>query len=326
MLFSPCNTYYTRHFSRMAPDQSWLLLLYALPARRGSLRVSLWRQLKKSGAIALKSSTYVLPSEPAHRERFQWLAQQVRDAGGDATLIHATDIEGTPDDEIVRMFNSARAEDYAALSADLAKVIAANKRKARGTFIADLEKLATRLEEIRRIDFFDCPKAQDARMRLEQARALHAKRTKIAPQLSAKKFHGRTWLTRPRPEIDRVGSAWLIRRFIDSKAKFVFASDPAHHPEALPFDMAGVEFTHHGDDCTFETLVKRFGLDDPALSRLGKMVHVADLEDGKFPHPECIGIDRVLKGWGRAGLSDELLLQKGGECFDGLYGFLRKRS
>lgn len=321
-----CNTCYKSYTYGMANARNWLLLLYALPARRGSSRVSLWRQLRKSGAIALKSSTYVLPNEAAHRERFQWLAQQARDAGGDATLIHATDIEGTPDDEIVRLFNAARAEDYAALNADLLKFTAANKRRPAETFAADLERFAARFEAIRQVDFFDCPKAQDARMRLEQARALHAKAGRVAPRLSAKKYVGRTWLTRPRPEIDRVGSAWLIRRFIDPKARFVFATDPAEHPDALPFDMAGVEFTHHGEDCTFETLVRRFGLDDPALVRLAEMVHVADLEDGKFPHPECIGIDRVLKGWGRAGLSNEMLLQKGGECFDALYDFLRKRS
>ncbi len=309
----------------MRPDRNWLLLLYALPARRGSSRVSLWRHLKKSGAIALKSSTYILPDEPAHRERFQWLAQQVRDGGGDATLIRATDIEGLTDGEIVRMFNTARAEDYATLSADIVRFIGANKRKPTDTFANEVERFTARLEEIRHIDFFNSPKAQDARMRLEQARALHTKPDWPPGKLAVKKFTGRTWLTRPRPEIDRVGSAWLIRRFIDPKARFVFASDPAQHPDALPFDMMGVEFSHHHDDCTFETLVKRFGLDDPALRRLAEMVHVADLEDGKFPHPECIGIDRVLKGWGRAGLSDEMLLQKGGECFDALYDYLRKR-
>lgn len=308
----------------MKLGKNWLLLLYALPARRGSSRVSLWRQLKKSGAIALKSSTYVLPHQPEHRERFQWLAQQVRDSGGDATLIHATDIEGLPDEEIVRMFNAARAEEYAGLSAELVKFIAANKRKPSEAFANELERFAARLEEIRQVDFFDSPKAQDAKMRLEQARALHLKRDKTPVRLSAKKFVGRTWLTRPRPEVDRVGSAWLIRRFIDPKARFVFANKTATHPEALPFDMADVEFSHHGDDCTFETLVKRFGLDDPALKRLAEMVHVADLEDGKFPRPECIGIDRVLKGWGRLGLSDEALLQQGGECFEALYEYLRK--
>lgn len=309
----------------MKSRQNWLLLLYALPARKGSSRVSLWRQLKKSGAIALKTSTYVLPDEPPHRERFQWLAQQVRQGGGDATLIYATDIEGTSDEEMMRLFNAARAEEYAAFSGAVGEFISMNRRKPAENFASELERFATRFEEIRQIDFFDAPQAEDARMQLERARALHAKKRPQPAVLSIKKFLGRTWLTRPRPEIDRVGSAWLIRRFIDPKARFVFASDPKQYPEALPYDMADVEFSHHGDDCTFETLVKRFDLDDPALRQIAEMIHAADIDDGKFARVEAIGIDRVLKGWGRLGLSDEALVEKGSECFDALYEYLRKK-
>lgn len=305
--------------------RDWLLLLYALPAKKGSSRVNLWRQLKKFGAIALKTSTYVLPDEPQHRERFQWLAQQVRESGGDATLIYATDIEGTTDEEIVRLFNAARAEEYAAFAAEIAAFIAANRRRAGANFAAELERFGARLEEIQRVDFFHAPPAEEARMQLERARRLHTKKTAAPLALSPKRFRGRTWLTRPRPEIDRVGSAWLIRRFIDPQARFVFAQKAADHPDALPYDMVGVEFTHHGDDCTFETLVKRFDLDDPALRRIAEMVHVADIDDGKFSRIECVGIDRVLKGWGRLGWSDERLLERGGECFDALYEFLRKQ-
>ena len=287
--------------------------------------MSLWRQLKKCGAIALKTSAYILPDELQHRERFQWLAQQVRESGGDATLIYATDIEGTSDEEIVRMFNTARAEEYAAFVADIESRITAHRRKVGKTFPAELERFAIRLEQIRRIDFFNAPSAEEARMQLERARTLHAKKDRKPAILSLKRFLGRTWLTRSRPEIDRVGSAWLIRRFIDPQARFVFASDPRKHPDALPFDMADVEFSHHGDDCTFETLVKRFALQDPALRQIAEMVHVADIDDGKFARPEAIGIDRVLKGWARMGVSDAALLEKGGECFDALYEFLRKK-
>lgn len=304
---------------------NWLLLLYGLPARKGSSRVTLWRQLKKSGAIALKTSTYVLPDEPQHRERFQWLAQQVRESGGDATLIYATDIEGTSDEEIMRMFNATRAEEYASFVVDIGALIQANCKKANENFPAELERFAVRLEEVRKLDFFNAPQAEEARMQLERARSLHAKKSAVPTVLSAKRFHGRIWLTRPRPEIDRVGSAWLIRRFIDPQARFVFSGKPGDHPDALPYDMVGVEFTHHGDDCTFETLVKRFGIDDPVLHRIAEMVHAADIEDGKYARTECVGIDRVLKGWGRLGWSDEKLLERGGECFDALYEFLRKQ-
>lgn len=305
---------------------NWLLLLYGLPARKGSSRVSLWRQLKKAGAIALKTSAYVLPDEPPHRERFQWLAQQVRANGGDATMIYATDIEGTSDEAIVRLFNTARAEDYAALTADIGTFISANRRKPGEDFNTELAKLSARLEEVRLIDFFQAPQAEEAKMQLERARTLHARRSAAPAVLSPKRFRGRVWLTRPRPQIDRVGSAWVIRRFIDPQARFVFADTPEAHPDALPYDMAGVEFTHHGDDCTFETLVKRFGLDDPALRRMAEMVHAADIEDGKYARTECIGIDRVLKGWARLGWPDDKLLERGGECFDALYAFARKQS
>lgn len=305
--------------------RNWLLLLYALPARKGTSRVSLWRQLKKSGAIALKTSTYVLPDEPTHRERFQWLAQQVRQSGGDATLIYATDIEGTSDEEIVALFNAARAADYSALAKEIARLISENRRSPGEAFATELGKHAARFEEIRQVDFFNAPQAEEVRMQLERARALHTKKRPRPALLSPKKYVGRVWLTRPRPEIDRVGSAWLIRRFVDPKARFVFAFDPKRHPKALPFDMAEVEFSHHGDDCTFETLIKRFGLEDPRLAQIAEMIHEADLDDGKFARFEAMGIDRVLKGWARLGLSDEALLEKGGECFDALYEYLRRK-
>jgi len=150
-------------------------------------------------------------------------------------------------------------------------------------------------------------------------------RTASRPGLDPKKFVGKTWLTRPRPEIDRVGSAWLIRRFIDPKGQFVFAPKPSDHPGAVPYDMFEVEFTHHGDNCTFETLVQRFSIRDTAVRSIAQMIHDADLEDQKFQRPECLGLDRVFKGWARLGLSDQEILAKGLECFEALYATLRAR-
>lgn len=308
----------------MRISNQWLLLLYGLPTKKGAARVNLWRQLKKCGAFPLKTSAYLLPDKAEHHERFQWLAQQVRDGGGEATIIHVTEIEGLASDDIVRQFNEARAVDYAALLPALTELIARNRKRPDESFTADLEKLTRQFEEIRKIDFFDCSRAQNAQMLLKRAAGLHGGKSKNAPPLAAKKFIGKTWLTRPRPEIDRVGSAWLIRKFIDPKARFIFSTVPAKHRDAIPYDMFEVEFSHHGDDCTFETLMKRFGISDKALVKIAEMVHEADLEDGKFQRQECVGIDRVLKGWARVGLSDEQLLEKGAECFDALYEYLRK--
>lgn len=309
-------------------DNGWLLLLYSLPTKRGSARVGIWRQLKKSGALPLKTSAYLLPHRTELMERFQWLAQQVRDAGGEATLAHVSEVEGLSQAEIIRQFHDARASDYAELIAPLNALITRHRKKADDTLLPDLEKLRRQFEEVRRIDFLECPRAHDVAMLLERAATLTVKpgkSNKAAAVLSPRRYVGKTWLTRPRPEIDRVGSAWLIMRFIDGKARFVFNADPSKHPEAIPYDMAGVEFTHHDDDCTFETLLKRFGLTDKALKRIGEMIHDTDLEDGKFQTVEAFGIDRVFKGWGRLALSDEEILSRGFQCFDALYEFLKSQ-
>jgi hypothetical protein len=308
----------------VAVPNKWLLLLYGLPTKKSAARVNLWRQLKKCGALPLKTSAYLLPDKAAHHERLQWLAQQVRDGGGEATIIHVTEIEGLQHEDIIRQFNEARATDYATLLTALNELINQKKKRSSDALPAELERMTRQFEDIRKIDFFDCPRAQDVQMLLKRAAGLQSGKSRTSPPLTAKKFVGKTWLTRPRPEIDRVGSAWLIRKFIDPKARFIFSTDPAKHPDAIPYDMFEVELSHHGDDCTFETLVKRFGITDKAVLKIAEMVHDADLEDGKFQTTGCVGIDQVLKGWAKSGLSDEELLRRGDDCFDALYQQLRK--
>jgi hypothetical protein len=145
-----------------------------------------------------------------------------------------------------------------------------------------------------------------------------------AARLDRARFQRRIWVTRPRPEIDRVASGWLIREFIDPKATFKFAAESDSIPNALPFDYSSGEFSHHGENCTFETLLARFGIADKALRQIGEMVHDADLEDEKFQRRECIGLDRILKGWAKGGTPDPEILVRGAACFDGLYAFLRR--
>lgn len=307
----------------MASGEKWLLFLYGLPTRKSGARVSLWRQLKKSGALPFKTSASLLPDTPDHFERFQWLARQVRDAGGEATLLRVSEIEGMSSTDVVRQFNEARSADYEALLPALTALTKKNRPKSEEHFLAELERLTRAYEDIRRVDFFSCPAAQDVQMLLQRAAKRRTAGVRPTARLSAKRFRDRIWLTRPRPQIDRVGSAWLIRRFIDPEARFVFADHPSAVPEAIPYDMFEVEFSHHGDDCTFETLVKRFGLADKALIKMAEMVHDADLEDGKFQTTECVGLTRILRGWAKSGLSDADLVTRGGECFEALYESLR---
>jgi hypothetical protein len=305
------------------PTRSWLLLLYSLPATHKTERVAIWRKLKKSGAIQIKTSTSLLPDSPAQYELFQWLATQIRDCGGESTLIRAQAIEGLPDEQLVGLFNAARNREYTDVINSLRKLIRQKKRDA--AFADELEKLKRQFRAICEVDFFEAARAHDVEELLAGIRSSARGKKSFAAKLAAKQFQGKTWLTRPRPEIDRVGSAWLIRRFIDPAAKFVFAPTVASFPRALPFDFPDAEFSHHGEDCTFETLLRRFGIVDKALRTIGEMVHDADLEDEKFGRSECVGIDRVLKGWAKRGMSDEELLRHGSACFDGLYAFLQRR-
>ena len=309
------------YFKTKCDMTGWLLFLYQLPAGRSAARLRLWRQLRRAGAVPFKSSTYLLPDTPEHHERLQWLIQQARADGADATILRVREIEGMKDAEVTHLFHEARAQDYAPLLTAL-RGPGKRKGKRRALEAAELEKLTRQFEDVRRIDFFDSPAGTEVQHELARHSGGDAKAA--TRPLDVRRFRGRTWLTRPRPHIDRAASAWLIRRFIDPEARFVCAAKPAEHPDALPFDMFEGEFTHHGDDCTFETLVKRFGLREKALRQIAEMVHEADVADGKFAAVEAVGLDLVFKGWGRTSMSDDEILDRAAVCFDGLYQQLRK--
>ena len=302
---------------------SWLLLLFTLPTNRNTERVAVWRRLKKMGAVQIKTSTYLLPDEAAQYEQFQWLAQQIRDYGGDSTLVRAKEIEGLTREKVIAMFNDARAKDYAELRKSLQSFIARRKRVDAEEAATELERRTRQFREIRAVDFFDSPRGHDVAMLLRRAEG--PRRSRRLEKLDVRQHQGKTWLTRPRPEIDRVGSAWLISKFIDRKPKFVFAPKADAAPDAIPFDMLDAEFSHHGNYCTFETLTKRFAISDKSVAKIGEMIHDADLDDARFQRVEAVGIDRVLKGWAKEGLPDEEILRRGFECFDALYAFLQRR-
>ena len=300
----------------------WLLLLYSLPAHRNTQRVAVWRRFKKIGALQLTTSTYLLPDQPAHYEHFQWLTKLIRDSGGEATLVRVREIEGMPNEKLVALFNEARDREYLAISKGLRNLD--RDRKARAEITDQLNRLTRQFRDLRAIDLFNSSRGQEIEMqleKLERASPAAGQRAKA----HAPDYRRRTWLTRPRPQIDRVGSAWLIRKFIDPEARFVFASKVSSRSRAVSFDMLDAEFSHVGEDCTFETLVQRFAIRDKAVRKIAEMIHDADLEDEKFQRPEAIGIDRILKGWAKEGLADEEILRRGFECFDALYSFLQRR-
>ncbi len=301
---------------------AWLLLLVRLPATHSTERVAIWRKLKKSGAIQIQTSTHILPDDPPRYETFQWLTQHIRDAGGDATLVRAREIDGFSNERLIELFNAARAKEYASLREMLRPFVTSARRTS--NFGGKVDRIRKQFREIRATDFFDSPKAKDLEMVLRKLEGTQLK-SKPQPKLESRDFRGRVWLTRPRPEIDRVGSAWLIRKFIDPRAKFAFESRRTPNRRVLTFDMLDGDFSHDGDDCTFETLIRRFGIEDKAVRKIAEMIHDADLDDDKFQRNECVGIDRILKGWAKQGLPDKEILRRGFECFDALYAFLQRR-
>jgi hypothetical protein len=293
----------------------WLLLTFTLPVKRASQRVEVWRNLQRYGSVPLGNSGYLLPNSPINQERFEWLAQSIRKHAGEASVVSIQSIDNLSTAQLVTRFTEARARDYQELVRELQKVRAvAPHERASGR----MSRLRARFREIVEIDFFSSPlqkRVEDLLANVDAPPAAKARGAKVRP----KDYVGRLWVTRPRPGIDRSASAWLIRKFIDKKARFAFAQEADVSPDAVPFDMFRGGFGHHGEDCTFETLRKEFRIRYARVMAIGEMVHDADLNDGKFGRKEAFGVDEVLKGFARKGMTDKELLDRGIEMIEGLY-------
>ena len=311
---------------------SWLVLMVSLPPHPSSLRVRVWRKLRALGAVPLRKSVYLLPPTPDNFERFQWLSQEVQKDGGEATFLSVDNVENMKRAEVIRLFQQVRDQDYRVLVERYRKVARGLDRKKASQGTArrneELARLARELERIREIDFFDAPGYQEAK-RLQETieMRLHPSQpdSPAAGDLPLESLRGRRWVTRPRPHVDRIGSAWLIKRFIDPEAEFVFAPTKEFPSDAIPFDAAGVEFGHQGEDCTFETLVKRLGHRDRRLTHLAEIVHEVDLKDQKFPRDEARGVDLAIRGLLATFKDDQEVLVQGMVLFDGLYAALSDR-
>jgi hypothetical protein len=296
----------------------WLLLVFSLARRRASLRVTVWRKLQRFGAVPLGNSGYLLPNNPDNRERFEWLATTIRSEQGEASVVEVKSIDNCSTPQLKQRFTKARNHDYQALLKDVRKLPVNSSTGGRAT------RMRQRFQEIASIDFFGSP------IREQAERAVNALENPKLDQstldmwkISPAAYRNRAWVTRPRPGIDRVMSAWLIRKHIDPRAKFIFATEDSKPANAVPYDMYEGGFGHRGEDCTFETLLKAFRIRDSRARVMGQIVHDADLLDDKFGRKEGFGIDEVMKGWARQSLSDKKLLERGRQLAEGLYDSLR---
>ena len=307
----------------------WLVLTYSLPTGpNSSPRVTLWRRLRRIGAVTISGGAYILPDRDECREAFQWLAQEIRQVGGEVLILYIAQVEGLSDSEVVQLFQTARRKEYSELDAQVTAFEDQldDDTLTRAAVLEGLERLRRRLDELHRVDYFDTPEAGQLAARLSQIATAVTPRSQqpaVVPAMVAA-YQGRRWATRPRPHVDRLACIWLIRRFIDAAAVIVYTGSP--NPDDVSFDIEGGTFTHIGSLCTFETMMTAFGLDDPALRIIAEIVHAIDLNDGQYMHPQIPGIAAVLEGWLYVEAGDEARETWGRALFEGLYQALAKTA
>jgi hypothetical protein len=306
------------------PDK-WLLLVHQIPPKPDYFRVKVRRRLQRIGAVALKSSVYVLPSREEALEDFRWLLREIVADGGEASLCVAEFIEGVSRGALEAMFAAERDADYREISAEAEALTGDNGRPEDKAAQLDTElgRLRRRLDEVIAIDYFGAPGRKAAE------RAIAAAESRLDRAGSAKNeldlMRGRVWVTRSDVFIDRIASAWLIRRFIDPKARFKFTASRTYRPKPgeVRFDMYEGEYTHEGERCTFETLLERAGLRDKGLRAIGEIVHDIDCKDGRYGREEAPGVAALMRGLVRAYPADSARLKEGATLLDQLYASLR---
>jgi hypothetical protein len=283
------------------------MLMPNLPGKATTQRVRVWRRLQSAGAVAVRPSVYVLPAREECVEAFQWIARELAEIGGQASMCEGQFCDGVSDEEVERKLLEARSSDYAALGAD-ARELAKALRKKRiapeqlATLEGQLARLKQRFESIAAIDYLEAPGkegAQELLASIGRTLASHGAGKSDPERLPrAPRPRGATWVTRVGVHVDRIACAWLIRRHIDPQAKLKFVPPRGYLPAPgeLRFDMYEAEFTHVGDRCSFEVLLERMGIDDPALAALGELVHDIDLRDHKFGRIETAGLASAVTG------------------------------
>lgn len=315
----------------------WLLFFYSVPSKPVSNRMKIWRRLTQAGALQFKGAAYILPYSDEHYEFCQWLVSEAVGMGGEAAFVHVEKIETMHNREIIDLFNSQREHDYQ----NIEKMLEGLERKIQSIkkgssihgnkkLLEQLYKLFKEFEAIRKIDFFSSQAGTVLKKRMEalQAELKDMERTYTGIQIPAvvpkhiKDYQGKTWVTRKMPFVDRMASAWLIRKFIDPAAAFEFIDEKeiAHlGKDMIAFDVMNGEFTHIGDMCTFEVLIKSFNLREKRLKKIAAIVHELDIKDDKFKTPEAKGVEEILAGIRKTSKSDSDALERGMGIFEMLY-------
>jgi len=319
------------------PGQRWLLLIHQLPTKPAYFRVKIWRRLQGIGAVAVKSTVYALPANAETQEDFAWLLKEIAEGGGEAMVCEARLIDGLSDAQARALFDAARDIDYEAVIKEArtqsARLDAVAPQEETAEIRTQVRRLRKRLADIAAIDFFGATGRLSAESlvtaleaRIAEDREMTETQSQTASQ-ATESLKGRVWVTRKSVHVDRIACAWLIRRFIDPGATIRFVPGKGYVPNKgeLRFDMFEGEFTHEGDRCSFEVLLGRAGLSDPALQVIAEIVHDIDLKDAKFGREEATGIAHLIAGIAAANQDDEKRITQGGPVFDNLYQYFRTK-
>jgi hypothetical protein len=323
--------------NKTGKELSWLLFFYSLPSKPNKNRMTIWRKLIKAGAIPFKGSVYILPDTEENLEFFTWLVSEVVSLKGEAAFVSVDKIETDDNREIINLFNRQTATAYQPVLNEIYGIERMISSTKMGGDSQDRKKLANRIrkvqrdfDEIKKIDFFSSKRGMEIGEKLERIiKALNTltesdKEKHPIPIMPVRieDYQNKTWATRKRPFVDRFASAWLIKNFIDKNASFSFI-DEKHldggSKDIIPFDIRGGRFTHAGDLCTFEVLMKSFGLKDKSLKKIAEIVHELDIKDDKFRNPEAKGIEHILSGIRKTAKNDSDSLDKGMAVFEMLY-------
>ena len=308
----------------------WLLLIHQIPPKPNYFRIKIWRRLQKIGAVAIKQSVYVLPNNGQAYEDLHWIVKEITEGGGTASLCKTVFLEGISNNQIESLFQVVRDVEYTKIQEDTRALIKEITDEISGDFVSlalkkkkTLSRIQNRFTETVAIDYFNAPGRDEAERILTECDALLRETKDDVSQVTrkAENINGRTWVTRKGIYVDRIACAWLILRFIDTAGQLKFVADERYspQPDEIRFDMFEGEYTHIGDNCTFEVLVNSFALGSQSIIAIAEIIHDIDLKDKKYGRPEVGGMQALFSGIAKNCTDDRERVTRGSMILDQLY-------
>lgn len=316
--------------------KKWLILIHQIPPKPDALRVKIWRRLQQIGAVAIKQSVYVMPFSDQSREDLSWTLKEIVDGGGDGSISEVRFVEGLTDDQVISLFQNARKSDYDKIIQKANLLLAdwstgkIDPQDPAAKASAQVVKLQRQFDSTVGIDFFLAPERGTAEILIKDlvVRSSGDPTDSLPPTDGLDELKGKVWVTRKNIFVDRIACGWLIRRFVEETAIFKYVDSETYtpSPNEIRFDMFEGEYTHEGDRCTFEVMVKRLGLPDWGLSTLAEVIHDIDLKDNKYNRSETNGLIALLTGLAASEPDDDKRMTQGIQLIENLFAYFQRQK